>query len=166
MQKLIRTLGLAMMATAIAGCGIVYTPDVQQGNLLDKKNVDQLQPGMTKRQVLVLLGTPSVISPFDSNRWDYVSTFSHRGRAMTTRTLTLTFNNDVLVRSEGDFFAQDAQQLLKDSAKYKTDSVKETKGDKNTSANDKKSDDDGIHIGAGASSDSNTPTPADSGKQQ
>lgn len=166
MQKLIRTLGLAMMATAIAGCGIVYTPDVQQGNLLDKKNVDQLQPGMTKRQVLVLLGTPSVISPFDSNRWDYVSTFSHRGRPMTTRTLTLTFNNDVLVRSEGDFFAQDAQQLLKDSSKYKTDSVKETKGDKNTSANDKKADDGGIHIGAGASSDGNTPTPSDSGKQQ
>lgn len=158
MQKLIRTLGLAMMATAIAGCGIVYTPDVQQGNLLDKKNVDQLQPGMTKRQVLVLLGTPSVISPFDSNRWDYVSTFSHRGRAMTTRTLTLTFNNDVLVRSEGDFFAQDAQQLLKDSGKYKTDSLKETKGDKNTSANDKKSDDGGgFSVGGSASSDKNSP---------
>lgn len=159
MQKLIRTLGMALMATAIAGCGIVYTPDVQQGNLLDKKNVDQLQPGMTKRQVLVLLGTPSVISPFDDNRWDYVSTFSHRGKPMTTRTLTLTFNNDVLVRSDGDFFAQDAQQLLKDSKKYKNDSDQlngDSKGDKNTSADDKK-DDGGINIGVNGSSDKTSP---------
>ena len=150
MHKLIRTLGLAMMATAIAGCGLVYTPDVQQGNLLDKKNVDQLQPGLTKRQVLVLLGTPSVTSPFDQDRWDYVSTFSHRGQKMTKRTLTLTFNNDTLVSTEGDFFAQDAKQLLKDSEKYKANPAGDTKGDKNTSADDKK--DDGGIFGGGSSS--------------
>jgi outer membrane protein assembly factor BamE len=151
MQKLIRTLGLAMMAAAIAGCGLVYTPDVQQGNLLDKKNVDQLQPGMTKRQVLVLLGTPSVISPFDQDRWDYVSTFSHRGKPMTKRTLTLTFNNDTLVRTEGDFFAQDAEQLLKDSKKYKNNPTGDAEGDKNTSG--KKDDDGGFGVGVSGSSD-------------
>jgi outer membrane protein assembly factor BamE len=151
MQKqLIRTLGMVLLATATAGCGLVYVPDVQQGNLLDKKNVDQLQPGMTKRQVLVLLGTPSVISPFDNDRWDYVSTFSHRGKPMTTRTLTLTFNNDTLVKTEGDFFKQDAQQLLEDSKKYKSNPIEDAKGDKNTSANDKK--DDGGIFGGGASS--------------
>ncbi|QWT22007.1 outer membrane protein assembly factor BamE [Bacillus sp. NP157] len=152
MQKLlIRTLGMALLATATAGCGLVYTPDVQQGNLLDKKNVDQLQPGMTKRQVLVLLGTPSVISPFDNDRWDYVSTFSHRGKPMVTRTLTLTFNNDTLVRTDGDFFKQDAQQLLEDSKKYKSNPIDDAKGDKNTSANDKK--DDTPIFGGGASTD-------------
>lgn len=152
MHKLIRTLGLAMMAIAIAGCGLVYTPDVQQGNLLDKKNVDQLQPGMTKRQVLVLLGTPSVISPFDQDRWDYVSTFSHRGRAMTTRTLTLSFNNDTLVRTEGDFFSQDAQQLLKDSEKYKANPTGGADGDKNTDGK-KESSDGGFGVGVNGSSD-------------
>ncbi|QDE40047.1 outer membrane protein assembly factor BamE [Luteibacter pinisoli] len=152
MQKqLIRTLGLVLLATAVSGCALVYTPDVQQGNLLDKKNVDQLQPGMTKRQVLVLLGTPSVISPFDNDRWDYVSTFSHRGKPMTTRTLTLSFNNDTLVRTEGDFFKQDAQQLLEDSKKYKSNPIEDAKGDKNTSANDKK--DDGGIFGGGSSDD-------------
>jgi outer membrane protein assembly factor BamE len=154
MQKLIRrTLGMAMMAVAIAGCSLIYTPDVQQGNLLDKKNVEQLQPGLTKRQVLVLLGTPSIASPFDQDRWDYVSTYSHRGAKMTTRTLTLTFNNDTLVRSEGDFFAQDAQQLLKDSKKYKNDPVNGTKGDKNTSADDKKDADNGGIFGGSSSDD-------------
>jgi outer membrane protein assembly factor BamE len=96
---------------------------------------------MTKRQVLVLMGTPSVSTPFDQSRWDYVSTLSHRGSAMKVRTFTLTFNNDTLVRTEGDFFAQDAQQLVKDSKKYNAGyPVNETRGDKNTSPDDKKND--------------------------
>ncbi|MBB3228818.1 outer membrane protein assembly factor BamE [Luteibacter sp. Sphag1AF] len=151
MQKFIRTLGLAMMAIAIAGCGLVYTPDVQQGNLLDKKDVDQLQPGMTKRQVLVLLGSPSVSTPFDQNRWDYVSTFSRRGGPLTRRTLTLTFNNDTLVRTEGDFFAGDATQQLKDAKKFNANyPVDETQGDKSKTKDDDK---DSGGFGQGKSSD-------------
>ncbi|WP_199098379.1 outer membrane protein assembly factor BamE [Dyella sp. ASV21] len=141
MHKLIRTLGFAMLALSLASCRLIYTPDVQQGNLLDKKNVDQLQPGMTKRQVLVLMGSPSVNSPFNQNQWDYVSTQQHRGGPIKIRTLTLTFNNDVLVRSEGDFFAEDAKKLVDDSKKYHANyPVDETQGDKNTSGTPEKKD--------------------------
>lgn len=151
MHKLLRTLGLALLATSVAACHFVYVPDVQQGNLLDKKTVDQLQPGMSKRQVLVLMGSPSVNSPFDQNRWDYVSTVSHRGGPMTVRTFSLTFNNDTLVKTEGDFFAQDAAQIIKDTKKYHASyPVNETQGDKNTSPDDKKDDDGGF--GGGSSS--------------
>jgi outer membrane protein assembly factor BamE len=135
MQKLIRTLGFATLAISLAGCHIVYTPDVAQGNLFDKvidKNLaSQLKPGLTKRQVLVLLGTPSVASPFDQNRWDYVSTYSHRGEKMQLNTVSLFFNNDVLVRTEGQLYLQDAQKLVKESNKYKTNyNVNDTSGDK------------------------------------
>ncbi|MBP1475726.1 outer membrane protein assembly factor BamE [Frateuria sp. MAH-13] len=134
MHKLIRTLGSAMLALSLVGCGLVYVPDVQQGNFLDKKDVDQLKPGMTKHQVLVLLGSPSVHTPFNQNRWDYVSTQQHRGGKIKIRTFTLTFNNDTLVRTDGDFFAQDPQKMLEDSKKYHvTYPVDETQGDKNTS---------------------------------
>ncbi|HET6555558.1 MAG TPA: outer membrane protein assembly factor BamE [Dyella sp.] len=133
MHKLIRTLGFGLLALSLASCRLIYTPDVQQGNLLDKKTVDQLQPGMTKRQVLVLMGSPSVNSPFNQNQWDYVSTQQHRGGDIKIRTLTLTFNNDVLVRTEGDFFAEDAQKLVNDTKKYHASyPVDETKGDKST----------------------------------
>lgn len=143
MQKLIRTLGFATLAVSLAGCHLVYTPDVQQGNILTKESVDQLKPGMTKRQVLVLLGTPSVSNPFDHDRWDYVSTQQHRGGPIKIRTFTLTFNNDTLVRTEGDFFAENAEQLLKDTKKYKVNyPVDETKGDKNTSSSDSSGGDD------------------------
>jgi outer membrane protein assembly factor BamE len=138
MQKLITLLVFAMLALSVGGCHIVYTPDVQQGNLLDKKVVDQLKPGMTKHQVLVLMGTPSVSTPFDQDRWDYVSTQSHRGGPLKVRSFTLTFNNDTLVRTEGDFFAQDAKQLVKDSKKYNAGyPVNETEGDKSKSPDEK-----------------------------
>jgi outer membrane protein assembly factor BamE len=134
MHKLIRTLGSAMLALSLVGCGLVYVPDVQQGNFLDKKDVDQLKPGMTKHQVLVLLGSPSVQTPFNQNRWDYVSTQQHRGGKIKIRTFTLTFNNDTLVRTDGDFFAQDPQKMLEDSKKYHvTYPVDETQGDKSDS---------------------------------
>src|SRR5690242_15136072 len=137
MQKLIRTLGFATLALSLASCRLVYTPDVQQGNILTKEAVAQLKPGMTKRQVIVLMGSPSVASPFDQNRWDYVSTQQHRGGEIKIRTFTLTFNNDTLVRTEGDFFAQDAQQLLNDTKKYKVNyPVDETRGDKSGGSTD------------------------------
>jgi outer membrane protein assembly factor BamE len=151
MQKLITLLVFAMLALSTAGCHIVYTPDVQQGNLLDKKVVAQLKPGMTKRQVIVLMGTPSVSDPFDQSRWDYVSTMSRRGGPISIRTFTLTFNNDTLVRTEGDFFAQDAQQLVKDSKKYHANyPATETEGDKSDKPDDKK-DDGGFGSGAPSS---------------
>ena len=151
MQKLIRTLGFATLAISLAGCHIVYTPDVAQGNLFDKtidKNLaDQLKPGLTKRQVLVLMGTPSVASPFDQNRWDYVSTYSHRGEKMTVNTMSLFFNNDTLVRTEGTLYMQDSLNLVKQSNKYKTNyNVNDTSGDKNPDA--------GGDSGSGGGSDS------------
>ena len=149
MQKLLRTLGMAILASSVAACGLVYVPDVQQGNLLDKKTVEQLQPGMTKRQVLVLMGSPSVSSPFYQNRWDYVSTVAHRGGPMKVRTFSLAFNNDVLVSTKGDFFAADATAILKDQKKYHQDyPTTETKGDKNTDPDAKKSDDGGFGSGS------------------
>jgi outer membrane protein assembly factor BamE len=141
MQKLITLLIFTTLALSIAGCHIVYTPDVQQGNLLNKTMVDQLKPGLTKRQVLVLMGTPSVRTPFNHSRWDYVSTQSHRGGPIKVRTLTLTFNNDTLVRTEGNFFAQDAQQLVKEGKKYQAGyPVNDTKGDKSRGPDTTKKD--------------------------
>jgi outer membrane protein assembly factor BamE len=157
MQKLIRMLGFATLGLSLAGCHIVYTPDVTQGNLFDKvidKNLaDQLKPGLTKRQVLVLLGTPSVASPFDQNRWDYVSTYSHRGEKMRLNTVSLFFNNDVLVRTEGQLYLQDAQQLVKESNKYKTKyDVNDTSGDKDPNAHGESSPDSGSDDSSGGDS--------------
>ena len=67
MRKLLLILSLALVT---AGCGVLYRQPIYQGNLLEKANVDQLQAGMDRRQVMVLLGTPSIADPFHHERWD------------------------------------------------------------------------------------------------
>jgi outer membrane protein assembly factor BamE len=103
----------------LAGCGALYKLDVQQGNLFDKATVDALKPGMTKRQVLLVMGSPSIISPFDQDRWDYISTLRIGRGQMETKDLTLYFENDALARIEGDYFPEDPQQLIREAQKYK-----------------------------------------------
>ena len=104
---------------ATSGCNFIYKLDVQQGSLFDKETVESLKLGMTKRQVTLIMGSPSVISPFDQNRWDYVSSI-RRGRGnMESKDLILTFDDDKLAKIEGDYFPENPQQLIKDARKYK-----------------------------------------------
>jgi outer membrane protein assembly factor BamE len=118
MRKPIVLLFSVVLGLALGGCSAIYKPDVQQGNLLDAKNVQQLKPGMSKQQVLALLGTPSVTTPFAQQRWDYVATMQRRGGKVLERTLTLYFNNDTLVRTDGDFLKETPQELLQEAKKY------------------------------------------------
>lgn len=111
---------LALIAfVPMTGCGLIYKVDAQQGNLFDKITVESLKEGMTKRQVLLVMGSPAVISPFDQNRWDYVSTI-RRGRGkMDSKDLTLYFKDDALVKIDGDYFPENPDELIKDARKYK-----------------------------------------------
>jgi outer membrane protein assembly factor BamE len=97
----------ALLVLALSACNLVYRQDVAQGNILDESNVAELELGMTKRQVVVLLGSPSVQSPFHQNRWDYVNTFARRGGTPIKRVLTLNFEDDRLASVEGSFLEQD-----------------------------------------------------------
>lgn len=114
----------------LTGCGVIYKVDAQQGNLFDKSTVDALKPGMSKRQVLLVMGSPSVVSPFDQSRWDYVSTM-RRGRGkMERKDLTLYFDKrDVLAKIDGDYFPEDPEQLVKDARKYKREYPDEKRSD-------------------------------------
>ena len=56
--------------TLLQGC-IVYRIDVQQGNEITREMLDQLEIGMTKRDVTRVLGYPLVNDPFHTDRWDY-----------------------------------------------------------------------------------------------
>jgi len=81
----------------------VYRINVQQGNVVTQEMVDQLHPGMDTRQVKFLLGSPLLIDPFHSNRWDYFYTLSIAGKPATKERLTLYFMDDKLVNLSGSF---------------------------------------------------------------
>src|SRR5262249_39096617 len=68
--------GLLAASTAVAAVlalqGCVYRMNIQQGNFLEPRALEQLQVGMTRSQVRYLLGTPMVPDAFDKDRWDYL----------------------------------------------------------------------------------------------
>lgn len=102
-----RILVLALILL-VSGCGLVYKQNIQQGNVLDREDLERLESGMTKRQVMVLLGSPAIQSPFHSDRWDYVNSFARRGGKARRRTLTIEFEDDRVVAFEGSYL-EDAQ---------------------------------------------------------
>ena len=75
-----------------------YKIDIRQGNAVSQEMVKKLKFGMTRRQVHRLLGTALIQDPFHDNRWDYYYSFSHQGKLVEKKRLTVFFENDALVR--------------------------------------------------------------------
>lgn len=92
---------LLLTSSLLTGCGFIYKQNIQQGNALEQEDLDELYIGMNQRQVLFVLGTPSVKDPFNLDRWDYVQTFSRRGSDPVKRTVTLHFDDGLLSNIEG-----------------------------------------------------------------
>ena len=86
---------------------IGYRLNVQQGNVLKQQMLAQLEPGMEKKKVLFIMGTPSIQDTFHSDRWDYVYTFQRGRETAKQRRVTLYFKDDKLARVEGDVKAAD-----------------------------------------------------------
>ncbi|MDZ7851878.1 MAG: outer membrane protein assembly factor BamE [Halomonas sp.] len=106
MQKLTRIVILTVALLMISGCNYfsVYKRDLPQGNLVNKGMVEQLQPGMSRQQVVNLMGSPLLEAPFDTNEWDYVYRLDKAYGGVEQRRVTLTFQGDRLARidREGD----------------------------------------------------------------
>jgi outer membrane protein assembly factor BamE len=118
-MRLLRQIALAIVMISLAGCGIVYKVNVNQGNLVEPKMVETLKPGMTKRQVTLVMGTPSIQSPFDVDRWDYVASISRRGSDPEVKNLTLYFEDNLLIKIEGDYFGKQDSDLLRDAIRMR-----------------------------------------------
>lgn len=109
---------VAAVALSTAGCGIIYKQPIYQGNLIKQNAVEQLQVGQSKQQVSALLGTPSIPDPFHSQRWDYTSTQRVDRLARTEiKNFTVFFENEQVVRWEGDYFPSQDEQLAKAAPK-------------------------------------------------
>ena len=102
------TKALAVCALlALASCGSnfgfpgVYRINVEQGNVVTEEMVEQLRPGLNRRQVRYIMGTPLIEDAFHSDRWDYRYLLRNGNETLSTTQLTLWFDGDELVRAEG-----------------------------------------------------------------
>ncbi|WP_421684674.1 outer membrane protein assembly factor BamE [Stutzerimonas urumqiensis] len=90
----------------LAGCSFpgVYKVDIQQGNVVTQDMIDQLRPGMTRRQVRFIMGSPLITDTFHANRWDYLYSIQPGGGQRLQERVSLQFNeDDQLIGLSGDF---------------------------------------------------------------
>ncbi|MDW7665044.1 MAG: outer membrane protein assembly factor BamE [Nitrosomonadaceae bacterium] len=102
LAKLFTLLSLLLLAGCSSVPSLLYRIDVQQGNFITQEIVDKLNLGMTKSQVRFVLGSALISDPFHDNRWDYVYRLVQDGKLTEQRRLTVFFENDKLIRTEGD----------------------------------------------------------------
>lgn len=106
------TLVLVACSLLLGACIKPYRPDIQQGNIINNSNLREIRYGMSKQEVLFILGTPMVIDPFNEQRWDYFySKRNHRSNQTTQRLITALFDGDRLVKLEGDVDLSNVQNL-------------------------------------------------------
>jgi len=123
----------------LAGCSYLpplpYKIDVQQGNVVTEEMVEKLKPGMTKSQVLFVLGSPLIMDAFRDNRWDYVYLFREKGELVEQKRMTVFFDGDVLVNIENYLsFSKDPvkpkpAETTPDAEKTKPDDAEAKKAD-------------------------------------
>lgn len=91
-----------LLSTSLGACQIVYKLSTRQGNVLEQKELDQLQVGMSRSQVTFLLGTPIASSSLSPDRWDYLGYYKNPRGKVYSRTVRLYFEGDKLARMEGE----------------------------------------------------------------
>ncbi|MCP4433485.1 MAG: outer membrane protein assembly factor BamE [Gammaproteobacteria bacterium] len=100
-SRLIIIFALLGMIVSFTGC--LYRVDIHQGNRIDNKVIEQLELGMTRRQVEFLLGEPSVVDLYRPDVWHYVMYYkSGEDDSEQKRVLRLKFDNDLLSEINGD----------------------------------------------------------------
>ena len=104
-----RILLISLTLAFIGACGFpgVYKINIEQGNIVTQEMVNQLKPGMSRRQVNFIMGTPLIKDTFNRNRWDYVFMIRNGSTVLEQSRVAVEFNEDTLVNVFGDFVSAD-----------------------------------------------------------
>ncbi|MDD9980265.1 MAG: outer membrane protein assembly factor BamE [Gammaproteobacteria bacterium] len=94
----------------------VYRIDIQQGNIVDREMLDQLEIGMEPRKVRFILGTPLLVDPFNQNRWDYFYTLRHGSGEEVGQRVSVYFVDDRLARIEDHLDPEAVPELAAERA--------------------------------------------------
>lgn len=132
MQKACRLVLALTLFGALAGCQYFKFPgvhkiEIQQGNIITQDMIDQLKPGMTRRQVRYVMGTPLLEDTFTPNRWDYYYSKKDSDGELSRERISIYFNGDILSHFSGDFAPSAAKAApAADTATAETEETEET----------------------------------------
>ena len=99
---------IPLAVTMLTGCSalerLVYRIDINQGNYIEQKSVDQLKFGMSKEQVRFVLGSPMLIENGYPNTWYYIYSHTPGHEKTVQKNLFVHFSEqNTLVNIDGDF---------------------------------------------------------------
>ena len=86
------------------GSRLVHKIDVQQGNVLTQDDINLLEPGMTRRQVQFIMGSPMVSDVVHQDRWDYIYRLKPGYGDVTEDRVSVFFDGNSLERIEGTMY--------------------------------------------------------------
>ena len=98
-QLIVLTFTLSFLFNTACSSLSPYKVPVLQGNIIEDKEIEKLRPGLTKDQVLYILGTPLASSPLQSDRWDYFYSIKIGNQNFGERKLTLLYDSENLLDS-------------------------------------------------------------------
>lgn len=120
MLKQIFPIFLTLVLSACGGLQFpgVYKIDIQQGNILDPKKVNQLKLGMSKDQVRYLLGQPLIVDTFNPDIWNYFYQLKRGNGETKNDQLKLVFKDEKLSQMTGPALAKAEQaKALEETAR-------------------------------------------------
>jgi outer membrane protein assembly factor BamE len=79
-----------------------YKADIVQGNYISEGMILRLKKGQTKKEVMIILGTPLLMDPFNPNRWDYVFDIKKNEGVEKNRIFFVEFVDDKLFKWQGN----------------------------------------------------------------
>lgn len=83
----------ATLLTLLSACTMqVYKLNVQQGNIVTQDMLDKLKPGMNKRQVSFIMGTPVLKDTFSTRKWDYIYRTERREDEVSEYKIRINFD--------------------------------------------------------------------------
>lgn len=92
MLKKLVIIFLSLASMIFAGCVLKpYTAEIDQGNVIEKEEVARVHIGMSKEEVLSVLGTSILHNAFDDNHWIYAYTNQVSGEKITVKRIELKF---------------------------------------------------------------------------
>ena len=104
--------------------------NVLTGSKLTLDNYNKITTGMSKAQVVALVGDPVVADPFHHERWDYVASEKRGHKKTQIKNLTLWFEGDSLSRMEGEYFPEEDADLLTEMREFGFYNLPKEKDDK------------------------------------
>lgn len=97
-----KILAIVLILLVLGACSSFspYKMEIRQGNYITQDMRKKLKVGMSRQQVMSLMGTPLVSDVFHVSRWDYVYRYTEKGEQVEQNRVSLFFEGDFVKRIE------------------------------------------------------------------